>query len=123
MQVRPHVVFYDDSCSLCDAEIEHYKKISAVHSINWLGIYSDWNKIERYGLSKEALLKRIHVVRSDGTIVSGAAAFVVIWNSLAYYRRLGWMVTKLRLLPIMEFGYKHFATWRYKKNQHCKVNH
>jgi len=121
MSAQPHVVFYDDSCPLCDAEIEHYKKIKPVHDIDWLGIHAHWNSIQPYGLSKETLLRRIHAVHSDGTVVSGAAVFVLIWNSLQHYNRLAWLVSKLHLLPIMDFFYKYFAAWRYRKNQHCKI--
>ena len=121
MNINPHIVFYDDSCPLCDAEIEHYKKIATVHDINWLGIDSSWDDIKHYELSKETLLKRIHAVHSDGTIVTGAAVFVLIWNSLKYYRVLGLIVTKFRLISILDFFYKYFAEWRFKKNKVCNI--
>ena len=88
MSAKPHIVFYDDSCPLCDAEIEHYKKLKTVHDISWLGIDSSWDDIKQYGFSKQTLLKRIHAVHSDGTIVTGAAAFALIWNSLKYVESL-----------------------------------
>lgn len=117
-----HIVFYDDACPMCNAEIEHYKKLKTLHSIQWLGIHSSWDEIKHYGLTKETLLRRIHAVKSDGEIVSGAAAFVLIWDSLKYYSILGQIVTTCRLLPILDWIYKYFAAWRYKKNQVCKVS-
>ena len=122
MNTNPHIVFYDDSCSLCNAEIEHYKKLKTIHDIDWLGIDASWSDIESYGFSKETLLKRIHAVRSDGTVVSGAAAFALIWNSLKHYRVLGFVVTKFKLISILDFFYKYFAEWRYKKNKVCNIN-
>lgn len=121
MSVQPHIVFYDDSCPLCDTEITHYKKMQALHEIKWLGIHSHWDDIKHYGLSKETLLRRIHAVHSDGTIVSGAAVFVLIWSSLQSYQRLAWLVSKLHLLRVMDFFYKYFAAWRYRKNPHCQI--
>ena len=121
MSMRPHVVFYDDGCPLCDSEIEHYKKIKTIHEIDWLGIHSRWDDIQQYGFSKETLLRRIHAVHSNGQVVSGASAFVLIWKSLRYYNWLGRIVVTFRLVPILDFFYKPFAAWRYKKNQHCKV--
>ena len=121
MSDQPHIIFYDDSCSLCDAEIEHYKKLATRQAISWLGIHSCWTEIEHYGLSKETLLRRIHAVRNDGVIVSGSAAFVLIWNSLQYYHRLGWVVSKLRLVPLMDVFYNYFAAWRYKKRKYCET--
>ncbi len=122
MSANPHIVFYDDACPLCDAEIGHYKKIKTLHDIDWLGINSSWDDIQHYRFSKETLLKRIHAVHSDGTIVTGAAAFALIWNSLKYCRVLGFIVTKFKLITLLEFFYKRFADWRYKKNQVCKIN-
>lgn len=121
MEVQPHIVFYDDACPLCDAEIEHYKKIEEVHKISWLGIHSRWDEIEHYGLSKETLLRRIHAVRSNGEVISGAEAFVLIWKSLRYYHWLGRAVSACRLVPMLDYFYKYFAEWRYKKNQQCKL--
>ncbi len=121
MHSQPHIVFYDDACPLCDAEIEHYKKCSAIHTIDWLGIHSRWDEIQHYGFSKETLLRRIHAVKSDGGVVTGAAAFVLIWNSLKYYSLLGRIVTLCRLVPVLDYFYKYFADWRYKKNRSCKI--
>ncbi len=122
MSGNPHIVFYDDSCPLCDAEIEHYKKLKTVHDITWMGINSSWDDIQHYGFTREALLRRIHAVHSNGSIVSGAAAFALIWNSLKYYRVLGFIVTKFKLISVLDYFYKYFAEWRFKKNQVCKVN-
>ena len=122
MNTRPHVIFYDDSCALCDSEIEHYKKIKPRHEIDWIGIHSRWDDVRQFGFSKDMLLRRIHAVRSDGSVISGASVFVLIWNSLGYYHWLGKFVTICRLTPMLDFFYKHFAVWRYNKNQQCKVN-
>jgi len=121
MSMRPHVVFYDDGCRLCDAEIEHYKKLNAVQHINWLGIHAQWDEVKKYGFSKQNLLRRIHAVDNSGKVLSGAAVFVLIWESLQYYRWLGRFVSIFHLVPILDFFYNYFAAWRYKKNQHCKV--
>jgi|TARA_B110000238_G_C16120495_1_gene436898 predicted DCC family thiol-disulfide oxidoreductase YuxK len=121
LSAKPHIVFYDDSCPLCDAEIEHYKKLKTVHAISWLGIDASWDDIKQHGFSKQTLLKRIHAIHSDGTIVTGAAAFALIWNSLKYYRVLGFIVTKFKLISILDFFYKYFAEWRYKKNKVCNI--
>ncbi len=121
MDTKPHIVFYDDACPLCNREIEHYKGLKAVHSIDWVGIESSWEHVQQYGYSKETLLRRIHAVHSDGSMVSGAAVFALIWSSLEYYRVLGFVVTKFRLVSMMDFFYKYFAEWRFKKNKVCNI--
>lgn len=121
MNKPAHIVFYDDLCPLCNSEIEHYKKITPVHSISWLGINASQIEIEQHGLNKQELLKRIHAIDSRGNIVTGAAAFALIWRSLKYYRVLGFLVTKLRLIPLLDFFYGYFAKWRYNKNKVCDI--
>ena len=121
MNKPAHIVFYDDLCPLCNSEIEHYKKITPVHSISWLGINESQIEIEQHGLNKQELLKRIHAIDSRGNIVTGAAAFALIWNSLKYYRVIGFLVTKLRLIPLLDFFYGYFAKWRYNKNKVCDI--
>ena len=121
MPPDPHIVFYDDQCPLCNAEIEHYKKIKTRHAIEWLGIHASPEKIQQYGLNQTDLLKRLHAIDSQGQIVSGAAAFALIWNSLEYYRLLGVMVTRLKLIPVLDFFYGYFARWRFRKNRACDI--
>ncbi|MFK8026861.1 MAG: thiol-disulfide oxidoreductase DCC family protein [Gammaproteobacteria bacterium] len=121
MNSNPHIVFYDDTCPLCNREIEHYKRVKTVHSIDWVGIESSWEHVQQYGYSKETLLRRIHAVHSDGSTVSGAAVFALIWSSLEYYRVLGFVVTKFRLVSMLDFFYKYFAEWRFKKNKVCNI--
>ena len=116
----PHLVFYDDACPLCSKEINHYRKLEACHPINWVPIYQDTNTVNRYGFSKNALLERLHVVRGDDVVVTGAAAFVTIWTSIKRYHWLGVLVYKLHLTPILEFFYTRFAKWRYKR-KHCVI--
>ena len=121
MSPNPHIVFYDDQCPLCNAEIEHYKKIKPRHAIEWLGIEAAHEKIRQYGLNKTDVLKRLHAIDSQGRVVSGAAAFVLIWNSLEYYRLLGFIVTRLRLIPVLDFFYGYFTRWRLRKNKTCAI--
>ena len=122
MEKISHVIFFDDACPLCNSEIKHYKAIESLHHIEWLGIYQNWDQISPYGISRERLLRRIHAVHSNGTVLTGAAVFVLIWNSLRYYHLLGRFVSTFHLVPVLDFFYKYFADWRYKKNQHCRLD-
>jgi predicted DCC family thiol-disulfide oxidoreductase YuxK len=116
----PHLVFYDDKCSLCLKEINHYKKLNTSHPIKWVPIYQEEEIIQQYGFRKQDLLKHLHVVRGDGVVVTGAAAFATIWSSIKWYRPIGMIVYKLHLIPMLDIAYEYFAKWRFKR-QTCEI--
>lgn len=116
MSKQAHQIFYDDLCPLCNAEISHYKKLTHLHAIDWVAISKSEHVIQQHGLSKETVLKRIHAINSEGQVISGAAVFSLIWNSLKPYQFAGKLVETLKLVPVLDFFYKYFAEWRYKRN-------
>jgi len=111
-----HRIFYDDLCPMCNAEISHYKNLTHLHPIDWVAISTSEDVINSHGLNKELVLKRIHAINSDGEVISGAAVFSLIWNSLKPYRLVGRVVERLHLIPLLDFFYKYFAEWRYRRN-------
>ena len=116
----PHLVFYDDACPLCTKEIHHYRKLETKHPIQWVPIHQDKETVNQFGFEKQALLERLHVVRGDGVIVTGASAFATIWYSIKRYHWAGKLVYKFNLIPVLEIAYKHFAKWRFKR-QLCEI--
>ena len=114
----PHLVFYDDACPLCTKEIDHYRKLETRHPIEWVPLHKDERTVKSFGFSKNSLLERLHVVRGDGVVVTGASAFVTIWYSIKRYHWIGKLVYKLNLIPFLEYFYKFFAKWR-PKREYC----
>ena len=116
----PHLVFYDDACPLCSKEINHYRKLETRHPIEWIPLHKNENTLKSFGFTKNSLLERLHVVRGDGVIVTGASAFATIWYSIKRYHWLGKLVYKLHLIPFLEFFYSFFAKWR-SKREYCET--
>ena len=112
----PHLVFYDDACPLCSIEIDHYRKLETYHPIKWVPIHQDINTVINFGFSKDILLERLHVLRGDGVLVTGASAFATIWYSVKRYHLLGKLVYKWHLIPMLEFIYTRFVKWRLKRD-------
>jgi len=112
-------VFYDDLCPLCSKEINHYRKLVQHLAVDWVEISNSTELIESYGLSREQLLKRIHVITPNGEVVSGARAFTLIWLALRFYRVLGVVVTRLRLVGLLDSLYEPYADSRYQKRMAC----
>ena len=79
-------VYFNNSCKICKAEIDLYKK-EKIQEIDWIDITNnDLAEKETTRNSKE-LLRRLHV--KDGEkVVQGAQAFLLLWKKMPKYKFL-----------------------------------
>ena len=108
------VVFYDGGCPLCRREIMHYRRIDDDRKLCWIDIHAHPETLRAYGLTLTEAKQRMHVMESDGRMVSGAAAFVAMWRRLPRYRPLAWAVSLPGIFWLAEQAYSRFARWRWK---------
>lgn len=108
---RP-VVFYDGGCPLCRREIEHYKRRRGADRIEWLDIDAEPQRLGAYGLDQETAMARFHVLDADGRWQTGAWGFVALWSQLPAYRWLARSLSALKLVPLLDRGYRAFAARR-----------
>jgi predicted DCC family thiol-disulfide oxidoreductase YuxK len=104
-------VLYDGSCPLCALEIKQYQKIIPDSPIHWVDVSSP-EFIAPLGQTKASLMQRFHVVQPNGEMVSGAAAFVTVWEKLPKFRYLAALSKLPGMLSAMEFGYVGFLKIR-----------
>lgn len=108
-------VFYDGSCPLCRKEIAHYRKLNPLKPINWSDISHQQSVLAQYAIAYDDAMRVLHVLDSQGRVVTGAAAFMCIWQALPGYQHLAKLITCLRVAPLLEWGYQRFARWRYRR--------
>ena len=97
-------VLYNKKCSICNYEIEHYKKRSNLDYVDC----SDMD--ERY-------LKKLHVRFEDGSELSGVEAFIFVWERTDRYHWLAKLVSMPLIINIAKFCYSIIAFllfWRFK---------
>jgi len=87
-------VFYNHSCSICKTEINHYKKITK-DEFDFIDITNNQDATISTNLDKASLLRRMHVIE-NGTLYSGAKAFLIIWSKIPRYR----ILSKIFNLPV-----------------------
>ena len=109
----PTTVLYDGSCPICSREIEQYKKGDPRSEICWLDVSSP-KFVAPPGQSAQALMQRFHVIRPDGSMVSGAAAFIHLWEQLPGWRQLARLGRLPGMLKLLDFGYEKFLIFRPK---------
>ena len=108
-------VYYNNSCKICKAEIDLYKK-EKIDQINWIDITNNRNaQIETKKKDKE-LLRRLHVEK-DGKIFSGARAFLLIWKNIPKYKLLYSILSLPIIFQIFSLSYEIIAFFLYLKNK------
>ena len=108
-------VYYNESCSICRAEINLYKKQN-IKEINWIDITN--NAVAEKNTSKDnkSLLRRLHV-EDNGKVYVGAEAFLLIWKNIPKYKFL-YLFFKIPIIfTLFSFFYEIIAFFLYLKNK------
>ncbi|MDA9084621.1 DUF393 domain-containing protein [Candidatus Pelagibacter sp.] len=108
-------VYYNESCNICRAEINLYKKQN-IKEIEWVDITN--NKVAEKNTSRnnKTLLRRLHV-EENGQVYEGAKAFLLIWKKIPKYKFL-YIFFKLPIIfNLFSFLYEIVAFFLYQKNK------
>ena len=112
---RP-AVFFDGSCPLCTAEISTYRKCRGADEIDWVDVAvggagaRDENIAP--GLMRTDAMRRFHMRRADGEIVSGGAAFAELWTALPAFSWAGRIGRQRPVSLLLEGAYRLFLPVR-----------
>ncbi|MFL9828347.1 thiol-disulfide oxidoreductase DCC family protein [Rhodoplanes sp. SY1] len=104
-------VFFDGSCQLCRAEIEHYGRQVGSETLCFIDVSRASDSLPP-GLSREQAMARFHVLSCDGRLISGAAAFATIWSVLPRWRWASRVAASPTALTALELGYRLFLPIR-----------
>lgn len=107
----PLTVLYDGACPLCRREIGIYRGLRPNSPVCFADV-NDRAQSLPPDTTREQLLARFHVRRSDGQMLSGAQAFLALWAALPGWR---WLALAGRLPGAawaMERTYRLFLRWR-----------
>ena len=107
-------VYFNNSCSICKFEVDHYKKISK--NIDWIDISSNNIAKKDTKISAKNLLRRLHVKKKD-RLFKGVDAFLEIWSEIPRYSFLAILVRKPIIYKLAWFLYEIFALFLFYKNK------
>ena len=108
-------VLFNDSCSICSKEINHYKSID--NNINWIDINDLKLSYQLTGKSHKELLRRLHVIK-DNEVYSGVRAFAIMWLNIPKYKWLANLVSLPIIYHVSVVLYEIIAFFLYLKNKH-----
>ena len=109
-------VFFNNSCNICRAEINHYKKHSD-NNLEWVDVTDNQNAQQLTSKSYKDLLRRMHVIQ-DGKVIDGAESFLIIWKNVPKYNFL-YKIFKIKpLFFLLNIFYEIAAYFLFIKNKH-----
>ena len=103
-------VWFDSECPLCAREIKIMRKLDWFNKVDFVDVLSTPD----CPIQREHLLERFHAQLLGGPLLSGAAAFALLWRSLPLLRPLGEIARNPFVLRILEFLYLRFLAIRPK---------
>jgi predicted DCC family thiol-disulfide oxidoreductase YuxK len=86
-------VYYNGSCNICNAEINHYKK--KLSNIDYVDISKNLDKNISH-LTKKKLFRRMHIF-NEGKLISGSESFLILWSKFKYWK----ILSKILCLPLL----------------------
>jgi predicted DCC family thiol-disulfide oxidoreductase YuxK len=104
-------VLYDGACPLCRREIGLYRGLPSSTPVCFADV-SDAAQPLPSGTTREQLLARFHVRAADGRLLSGAQAFLALWDTLPGWRWLARIGRLPGVAWLMERVYRLFLRQR-----------
>ena len=108
-------VYYNESCSICRAEINLYKKQN-IEEIDWVDITNNVAAEDETSKDDKTLLRRLHVIE-DGKVFEGAEAFLLVWKKIPKYKFLYKFFKLPIIFTLFNFAYEIIAYFLYLKNK------
>ena len=108
-------VYFNNSCKICKAEIDLYKK-EKIDQINWIDITNNKKAKIETNRNYKQLIRRLHVEK-DGKIFSGAKAFLLVWKNIPKYKILHSILSLPVIFQIFSMTYEVIAFFLYLKNK------
>jgi predicted DCC family thiol-disulfide oxidoreductase YuxK len=108
-------VYFNNSCKICRAEINLYKKEN-IKEIDWVDITNNSNAEIETSKNDKELLRRLHV-KDGNKIIGGAEAFLLVWKKIPKYKLLYFFFKLPIIFNIFKICYEIVAYLLYLKNK------
>ena len=96
-----------------------YRAQPGAENVCWVDVTRCDNAELGPDLTRDAALARLHLRRADGGLISGAAAFAALWQTLPRWAWLGRLFGSGVALKMLEAGYSAFLlirrAWRKRR--------
>lgn len=104
-------IYFDGSCPLCSAEIDHYASYDDGNRLGFVDVSAAGAELGS-DLSSNEAMRRFHVRRADGTLLSGARAFIAVWEALPGWQWAARIAKAPGATTVLEVSYRIFLKIR-----------
>ena len=108
-------VFFNNSCNICRAEINLYKKQN-IEDIEWVDITDNKSAEIETQKDNKTLLRRLHI-KDGGKVIGGAEAFLLVWKKIPKYKFLYTFFKIPIIFTLFSYFYEIIAFFLYLKNR------
>ena len=108
-------VYFNNSCKICRAEINLYKKEN-IKEIDWVDITNNSVAQKETSRNDKELLRRLHVI-DENKVIEGAEAFLYVWKKIPKYKFLYSFFKLPIVFTLFKFGYEIVSFFLYLKNK------
>lgn len=112
MSMQPITVWFDSACPLCAREIRVMRALDWRGGIDFVDIHATDAACP---IDPALLLVRFHAQEKTGVLVSGAAAFALMWRQIPLLWPLGQIARIPPVLSLLESAYLRFLVWRNRR--------
>ena len=108
-------VYFNNSCNICRAEINLYKKQN-IKDIEWVDITDNKSAEIETQKDDKTLLRRLHI-KDGGKVIGGAEAFLLVWKKIPKYKFLYNFFKLPIIFYLFSISYEIIAFFLYLKNK------
>ncbi|MFZ6767589.1 thiol-disulfide oxidoreductase DCC family protein [Undibacterium sp. Di26W] len=112
MNDYPLTLLYDASCPLCNLEMANLRERDHLNRLIFIDASAPGFDASKYGLTLREIMRAIHGIRPDGSIVTGVETIHLAYKAAG----LGWLTAAMNLpllKPVCNWVYRHFASNRH----------
>ncbi len=113
-------VLYDDSCGFCRRWVPFWKRTLQKRGFLIAPLQSEWVE-EKLGASPEETLEDLRLLLTDGRQVRGADVYRYVMKRIWWARPLYLLSVAPILRKAFDWGYRTFATNRYRISRSCRL--
>jgi len=110
-------IYYNQSCSICNGEINFYKKKITSPLFEWVNINDNIKAYIETKRTKDQLMRRMHAL-VHGNLVVGAKVFLIIWEEIDHFKILAKIFGNPIIYPLFFIFYEIVALPLYLKSKY-----
>ncbi|MFZ6801197.1 thiol-disulfide oxidoreductase DCC family protein [Undibacterium sp. Di24W] len=105
-------IYFDGACPVCAKEIATYRNWQGAERIDWIDASRCTDLALGTQLERAQALAKLHARDENGMLVSGAAAFVMMWRQMPALKWITSFLDHAWIIRVLDYLYEAFLKIR-----------